>query len=78
MARPRPVSVYYPGGGLGHCSTVKGAIARGTLHLLEVPPRHAVHVQVNILFEGDHVADLIRKGPSVEIRWSQRKLDCPK
>lgn len=77
MARPRPVAVYYPGGGLGHCSTVKRAIARATAHLLELPQTRAI-VTVNILYEGDHVADLNKTNNEVVIRWSQRKLGYPK
>lgn len=76
MARPRPVAVYYPGGGLGHCSTVKRAIARATSHLLELAPSRAM-LRVNILYDGDPVADLFRENNKVEIRWSSRKLLLP-
>ena len=76
MAMPRPVAVYYPGGGLGHCSTVKRAIARATAHLLDITPSRR-QIQVNILFEGDHVCDLWRENNLIEIRWSSRKLELP-
>lgn len=76
MARPRPVAVYYPGGGLGHCSTVKRAIARATAHLLDIEPSRKLF-QVNILYDGTHVADLFRENNRVEIRWSRRWLDAP-
>ena len=76
MARPRPVAVYYPGGGLGHCSTVKRAIARATAHLLDIAPSRSM-LRVNILYDGDPVADLFRENNKVEIRWSSRKLMYP-
>lgn len=76
MARPRPVAVYYPGGGLGHCSTVKRAIARATAHLLDLPQTRAI-VTVNILYEGDHVADLNKMNNLIEVRWSSRWLLLP-
>jgi len=76
MARPRPVAVYYPGGGLGHCSSVKTAIARATLHLLNLPPSRSAQ-RINVLYEGDPVADLTRSGNHVDIRWIGRKLEYP-
>ena len=76
MARPRPVAVYYPGGGLGHCSTVKRAIARATAHLLDLPQTRAI-VTVNILYEGDHVADANKMNNLIEVRWSSRWLLLP-
>ncbi len=76
MARPRPVAVYYPGGGLGHCSTVKRAIARATAHLLDLPQTCAI-VTINILYEGDHVADANKMNNLIEVRWSSRWLLLP-
>lgn len=69
MAMPRPVTVYYPGGGIGHCSTIKRAIARATSHLLDIAPSRR-QIQVNILFEGSHVCD-------IEIHWLSNKLKLP-
>ena len=76
MARPRPVAVYYPGGGLGHCSTVKRAIARAVARLLDLPQTCAI-VTINILYEGDHVADANKMNNLIEVRWSSRWLLLP-
>ena len=76
MARPRPVAVYYPGGGLGHCSTVKRAIARAAAHLLDLPQSRSI-MTVNILYEGEHVADIHKMNNLIGVRWSRRWLLLP-
>ena len=76
MSRPRPFTVHYPGDSMGHCTTLKNAIVRGTRALLDNQYDGVKHVQVNVLLEGDHQLDLVRTPQGVTIRYPKSMWRC--
>lgn len=74
MARPRPVTIHYPGGAIGHSSSVRNAIVCATRRLPQDTLKTTLRQQANIVYEKVHVADVIRAGNSVHITWLRGRL----
>ena len=73
MARPRPYSIHYPGGSVGHSVSVRHAILRATTWLLADSSHNRLN-KCNILYEGSSVADVTRQGNAVHINWIRGRL----
>ena len=63
---PRPVKVYYQGGSIGHCKSVKSAIACATKHMLF---ETGSFNKANITYEDVPVAEVERTGPKIVTSW---------
>ena len=74
MARPRPYSIQYPGGAVGHCVSVRHAILRATIWLLADSVYNRSLNKCNILYEGSYVANVTRQGYAVHINWIRGRL----
>lgn len=66
---PRPVKVFYEGGGIGHCKSVKSALVCATKHMLE----DGMH-RANVTHEDVPVADITRVGNNVQLHWKRFAL----
>lgn len=63
---PRPVKVYYNGGQIGHCKSVKSAITCATQHMLN---EGETFNKANITYEDVPVADVERNGNKIATTW---------
>jgi hypothetical protein len=61
---PRPIKVYYEGGGVGSCKTIRNAIVAATRQVIFGSARTC-----NIYSEGIHVCDVVRSGNQVLTKW---------
>tara|TARA_R110000868_G_scaffold5782_1_gene33949 strand:- start:24960 stop:25244 length:285 start_codon:yes stop_codon:yes gene_type:complete len=66
---PRPVKVFYEGGGIGHCKSVKSALACATKHMLEDG-----FTRANVTYEDVPVADIVRHKQQVHLTWKRYAL----
>lgn len=69
---PRPVKVYYQGGRLGHCKSVKSAIACATRHILL--DNSGTFNKANITYEDVPVAEVQRSKNRIETSWKRFSL----
>jgi hypothetical protein len=67
---PRPVKVYYQGGSIGHCKTVRAALANATRHML-----NGGIVKANVTYEDVPVADIERHGQAIKMTWKRYALN---
>lgn len=68
---PRPVKVFYPGGSVGHCKSVKSAIICATRHLLT----GGGMATATLTYEDVPVAELERTGNKIATNWKQHYFE---
>lgn len=67
---PRPIKIYYQGGGVGHCKSLKNALCAATRQIIL-----GGMTKCTITYEDVPVADAERSGTQVLIKWRRGKFD---